>query len=88
MLVRVLEIPPPTGKFHFAGGEPQIFIEVDWFRDDPSLSEKPDFATAEGRQQISDFVKAKRYFSPGKAYLVLHPIYPFTINYYGTREPK
>jgi hypothetical protein len=84
MLVRVFEIPPPTGTFHFSSGEPQSFIEVDWFRDDPSpLSPErpPLFTTEEGRAQVRRFIEAKRYFDPAKAYLVLHPTHPFTMGY-------
>lgn len=82
MLVRVFEIPAPTGHFHFGGGEPQAFLEVDWFRDDPIAGiNVPSFATSDGRAQITAFIKAKRYFSPAKAYLVLHPEHPFTIGY-------
>lgn len=83
MLVRVLEIPPPSGKPHFGGAEPQTFMEVDWFRDDPTpgLFEKPDFATPEGKAAITETIKRKRYYSDGKSFLVLHPEHPFTINY-------
>lgn len=77
-LVRVFEIPPPTGRFHFGGGEAQAFIEVDWFRDEAGA---PDIATPEGRKLWEKFIRGKRYFSSGKAYLVLHPDHPFTINY-------
>ena len=82
MLIRVFEIPPPTGNFHFGGGEHQSFVEVDWFRDDPLAGvDVPSFATEEGRALVADFIKAKRYFSPDKAYLVLHPEHSFTIGY-------
>jgi hypothetical protein len=78
MLVRVFEIPKPTGSFHFGGGEAQSFMEVDWFRDD----ERPEmFTTQEGRAQVEKFIRAKRYFDPAKPYLVLHPIGSFTIGY-------
>ncbi len=105
MLIRVLEIAEPTGNFHFGSGEPQTFMEVDWFRDDqppgpwnPSVLRsarllanrheqpmEPDspgmMETEEGRAQIADFVKGKRYYDPAKSYLVLHPGHSFTINY-------
>lgn len=84
MLIRVLEIPKPTGKFHFGGGEPQTFIEVDWFRDDPNPlapSAWPMMRSEEGRAQIIDHIKSKNYFDPTKAYLVLHPTNPMVINY-------
>ncbi|KKK63352.1 hypothetical protein LCGC14_2995110, partial [marine sediment metagenome] len=64
MLVRVLEIAPSTGNLHFDGGEPQAFIEVDWFRDEQPM--EPDspgmMETANGRAKIKDFVKGKRYY--------------------------
>lgn len=78
MLIRVLEIPPYSGNFHHLGGEPTPFIEVDWFRDD---QEPPMMANEDGREQISDFIKGKKYFDPEKAYLVLHQNHPFTIGY-------
>lgn len=76
-LIRVLEIPKSSGTFHFGGGEPQKFVEVDWFRDD----EYAMMATPEGRDQIATFIQGKRYFDPKKAYLVLHETNTFTINY-------
>jgi hypothetical protein len=78
MLVRILEIPPTSGEFHFGGGKPQVFWEVDWFRDD---SDPSHFATTEGRQKIIDFIKTKKYFKSDRAYLILHPLNTFTINY-------
>lgn len=85
MLVRVLEIPAPSGNWHFGGGEAQAFIEVDWFRDEQQL--EPDtpgmMETEEGRTQITSFVMGKRYYDPAKAYLILHPSHSFTINYSG-----
>lgn len=76
MLIRVLEIPPSSGNFHFGGAEPQVFREVDWFRDESGM-----MSTEEGRGQIADFVKRKNYFNPAKAYLVLHQEHTFTIGY-------
>ena len=76
MLVRVLEIPSPTGEFHFSGGEAQTFVEVDWFRDDECM-----LSTDEGREQIEVFIRAKNYFDSSKAYLILHQTHPMTINY-------
>jgi hypothetical protein len=82
MLVRVFEIPPPTGRFHFQGGEPQTFVEVDWFRDDPAPDmDRPDFGSLEGRQIITEFIQGKRYYRGDRSYLVLHPLHSFTINY-------
>lgn len=82
MLVRVLEIPAPTGNFHFGGGERQTFVEVDWFRDDPQPGiDMPSFSTEDGRAKVTEFIRTKRYFDPAKAYLVLHPEHPFTIGY-------
>ena len=82
MLIRVLEIPPPTGNMHFGknNGEPQTFIEVDWFRDDP-LDGVQHMFTEEGRERIAKFIRDKKYFDPEKAYLVLHQEHTFTINY-------
>ena len=76
MLVRVFEIPEPSGNRHFGGGEAQSFIEVDWFRDDEGM-----MLTDLGRSQMRKFVSEKRYFDSTKAYLILHPIYPTTIGY-------
>ena len=84
MLIRVLEIPPSTGNFHFSDGEEQIFIEVDWFKDDTSPLDPtsgPMMAYEGGRKQIEEFIKAKKYFNPSKSYLVLHQEHSFTINY-------
>lgn len=76
MLIRVIEIPKSSGKFHFAGGESQIFKEVDWFRDESGMMN-----TADGREQIADFIKRKKYFDITKSYLVLHQNNTFTIGY-------
>jgi hypothetical protein len=83
MLIRVFEIPKPTGTFHFGGGEPQTFVEVDWFRDDPNPMMSPDwgFDTPEGCKNIETEIRGKHYYRPDRAYLVLHPLHPFTINY-------
>lgn len=78
-LIRVLEIPPPSGSYHFGGGELQTFTEVDWFRDD--IEDYPTMATEKGREQIKEFIMAKRYFNSKKAYLVLHQKHSFTIGY-------
>ncbi len=83
MLVRVLEIPPPSGNFHHQGGEPQTFVEVDWFRDDEGFME-----TDEGRARAEEMVRGKVYFDGRKAYLVLHPRRPFTIGYDPDRMPR
>lgn len=74
-LIRVLEIPPSSGEFHFAGGERQPFVEVDWFRDD-------DYPPKDRWEaELTEFVMAKRYYRPERAYLVLGPERSFTINY-------
>jgi hypothetical protein len=81
-LIRVFEIPPPTGNFHFAGGERQTFVEVDWFRDDDAgMFGAPDISTPVGRAAYEQNIRGKRYFRAERAYLVLHPTHPFTINY-------
>lgn len=79
MLVRVFEVPPPTGEFLFAGGKDVVFHEVDWFRDD----ELPagGMGTEHGQMIVEEFVKGKRYIDPNKAYLVLAQAGSFTINY-------
>lgn len=79
MLIRVFEIPPPTGNFHFSGGERQSFVEVDWFRSDGG--HPVDMSKQEGRDLVEENVRQKRYFKPDRAYLVLHPVHSFTINY-------
>lgn len=79
-VVRVLEIPPSSGQFHFNGPEAQTWIEVDWFRDDPQPGSL-DWSTPGGRAGATEFIKAHRYFDPKKAYLVLHPQHPFLIGY-------
>lgn len=76
MLIRVLEIPQSSGNFHFGGAEPQVFHEVDWFRDEHGMMN-----TEEGRHQIAEFISKKRYFNNAKAYLVLHQNHSFTIGY-------
>ena len=76
MLIRVLVIPHSSGNFHFSGAEQQVFKEVDWFRDEAGMMETP-----EGREQIADFIKKKKYFNPCCAYLVLHQSNTFTIGY-------
>lgn len=77
MLIRVFEIPPPTGKFHFSGGEAQCFVEVDWFRDD----NMPDMPEDQRRAALIEFVQGKRYAASGKPLLILHPKWSCTLNY-------
>lgn len=77
MLIRILEIAPSSGNFHFGKGEIQHFVEVDWFRDDNG----PDLSTEQGKSDISKFIQYKHYFDPNKAYLILHPTHSFTIGY-------
>ena len=84
MLIRVLEIPPSTGNFHFGGGEIQPFIEVDWFRDEGHPDHDADFemmTIQEGRTAVEEMIRRKKYFSPDKAYLVLAQQNTFTIGY-------
>lgn len=83
MLVRVLEIPPSSGGFCFGSGNPQTFVEVDWFRDETPMEPNAPgmMETEDGRKEIAEFVKAKNYFDRSKSYLVLHPSHSFTINY-------
>lgn len=78
MLVRVFELPDlRTNGFLHGGGQPSSFLQVDWFTTEGG----PDFATAEGRETAAEFIRAKRYFKADRAFLVLHPTHPFTINY-------
>ena len=81
MLVRVFEMPDlRTDGFLFGGGKPQTFIQVDWFRAEPEQG-APDFSTPQGRERAANFIRGKRYIKADRAYLVLHPIHPFTIGY-------
>jgi len=77
MLIRVLEIPPKTGNFHFNGGEPQVFTEVDWFRDDEY---PPGDDPVKWQEDMRQFIAGKQY-NQGQPLLVLHPTHSFTINY-------
>ena len=88
MLIRVLEIANSSGKYHFGGGETCAFVEVDWFRDALEIADQmggtddaPTITTAKGRILLTEYLKAKRYFDPAKAYLVLAQEHTFTINY-------
>ena len=80
-LIRVIEIAPPSGNYHFDRGEQQRFVEVDWFRDDGGFDDAPTMATEDGRKQIADFIRGKNYFKDGTAYLVLSETATFTIGY-------
>ncbi len=79
-LFRVLEIAPTSGNFCFGGGNPQTWLEVDWFTDEGA-------ETIFGRPLTIDDVRSnveqKRYIKPGKGYLVLctDGEMTFTINY-------
>lgn len=84
MLVRVFKMPVFSGGFRFGGGKPETFIEVDWFRDDPWAADdekRPRYDTPEGRAAVAAFIKGKNYYVPDCAYLILHPLHPFTIGY-------
>lgn len=82
MLIRVLELPKFAPGFRFGGNVTATCKDLDWFRDDPVEGvDIPDFGTPEGRAEVETFVRAKKYFNPDRAYLVLHPVHPFTINY-------
>ena len=80
-LVRVFEIPPPTGEFCFGDGNPVTFIERDWFH-----AEKQMMADEIEQSDIEEFVKKKAYFDHRKAWLVISPMGCFTINYFATRK--
>jgi hypothetical protein len=66
MLVRVLEIPPTRGEFCFGGGVPQLWLEVDWFTTDGCPE-----GDAVPPEDIMEFVKKKRYATPGRPLLIL-----------------
>ena len=76
MLIRVLKIPQTDGKFCFGGGNPQIWVEVDWFTDDSHPPETPI-----NRKELEDFIKQKNYYSADESFLVLSEKLTFTINY-------
>lgn len=65
MLIRIVEIGADGG-----------FTEIESFRDHLGLCN-----THYGRDRIRDIVENRPYFDPEKAYLVLHPICSFTMNY-------
>lgn len=83
-LIRVFLMPVSldTGRYLFSGGEPATFMQVDWFRDDPPPgTELPGVGTPEWRAMLTEFIRIKTYYRPDRAFLVLHPEHPFTINY-------
>lgn len=79
MFIRVLEIHPGTGSFHFRGAEAQTWFEVDWFRDDNTPLEM--YSVPRAQEELTSFIKKKNYYDPRKSYLVLYPKITFTINY-------
>ena len=86
-LIRVFEIPSPDERYCHGGGKPMNFQEVDWFHD-ISQSGTTDEANEEGsifyergRENLTEFIKEKMYYDPDKAYLVLCPLFSFTIGY-------
>lgn len=81
MLIRVLELPDFAPGFRFGGQVTATFKDLDWFRDEPRPDDMPEIGTLEWRAYVEKFVRAKRYFDPERAYLVLHPEHSFTINY-------
>ena len=82
MLYRILELPDFSPGFRFGGGVQAICKDLDWFRDNPKPDDMPEHGTPEWRAYVEKFVRAKYYFNPQRAYLVLHPQFPFTINYF------
>lgn len=71
--VRVYRLPEKlTNGFCFGGGKPISFLNVDWF-DAPT--------EYQSREKIEQNVRAKKYFDPNAAYLVLtdDPALTFTI---------
>lgn len=81
MLYRILELPDFAPGFRFGGNVTATCKDLDWFRDDPRPDDMPEDGTPEWRAFVEKFIRAKKYFHPDRAYLVLHPIHPFTINY-------
>ena len=77
MLIRVFEIPNLKADFLFSRPQQDVFLQVDWFRDDGM----PQVGEAEKREMLTNFIREKKYYNSSKAYLVLHPVSPFTINY-------
>lgn len=77
--VHVFEIPEIDKSFPllFAGGIPVEFKLVDWFQDPSGMLE-----TETGRADLEKFIRNKRYFKPGQAYLVLDTSHTFTIGYH------
>ena len=74
--IRVFEMPIfVKPSYRFGGGMPMPFVEVDWFRDDEGRMLGPT-----GRSEVEEFIRGKRYFREGYAYLVLHPTHPMVIN--------
>lgn len=65
MLIRIVELLPDGG-----------FVELQRFRDHLGLCN-----TQYGRGRIRDIIEHQPYFDPEKAYLVLHPLCTFTMNY-------
>lgn len=92
-LIRVLEIAPPTGEYCHGGGYDATFREVDWFKDslenadtfsvfDPhAKTEDHSITTRLGRENLTKMIKARNYYDENKEYLVLCPMFSFTINY-------
>lgn len=77
MLVRVFQIPPPTGAFCFEGGNLAAFTEIDWFRDDELAHlEREAYIAA-----MTNFLMHKQYYREGVPILILHPLHSFTLNY-------
>jgi hypothetical protein len=74
-LIRVLQIPAPTGNFHFSGPEHAAFWELDWFRDDHMP------LSAETREKYERFIREKRYYHDERPLLILGPDYAFTMGY-------
>lgn len=81
MLIRILELPDFAPGFRFGGNVVATFKDLDWFRDDPRPADMPEQGTPDWRAYVEKFVREKTYFNPARAYLVLHPTHPFTINY-------
>lgn len=91
-LIRVFEIAPPDGRFCHGNGLVQRFVEVDWFHDASQMPSEMvgdtndiSIATAEGRKNIEAMIRKKTYFRPDVSYLVLCPLFSFTINYEARR---
>lgn len=70
--VRVYRMPEKlTNGYCFGPGVPITFLNVDWF----------EARIAGGREELTDWIKGKRYYDPAASFLVQsdHPDFTFCI---------